>query len=87
LHRVEALLRTPIVDRTGLTGTYDIDLDYVSDPVVWGMPPGSKEAPEPTSPGPSLLAAMEEQLGLKFVRRHELLDVLVIDSVEYPTPD
>ena len=34
-----------------------------------------------------MIAAFEQQLGLTFERRKEVSDVLVIDSVERPTPD
>ena len=37
--------------------------------------------------GLPLIAAYEQQLGLKFERRRETTDVLVIDSVARPTPD
>jgi uncharacterized protein (TIGR03435 family) len=40
-----------------------------------------------TNGGTSLVAAAEDQLGLTFERGREMLDVLVIDSVERPTPD
>jgi uncharacterized protein (TIGR03435 family) len=37
--------------------------------------------------GLPLIAAYEQQLGLKFERRRETTDVLVIDSVARPTPN
>ena len=67
-----------VIDRTGLSGTFDIDLDYVSQ--------RSAGVSEP-SVGVPLVAAFEQQLGLKFERRKEMTDVVVIDSVERPTPD
>jgi uncharacterized protein (TIGR03435 family) len=69
-----------IVDRTGLTGRFDIDLDYVPQSVA--MASG-----QTASTGPMLVTAIQEQLGLKFERREEMLDVLVIDHAEMPTPD
>jgi uncharacterized protein (TIGR03435 family) len=77
-----------VVDRTGLTGTYDLDLTWTPDQ----LPPAAANAvPMPTAPapidpnGPSLFTAMQEQLGLKLesVRGH--VPVLVIDSVALPT--
>jgi uncharacterized protein (TIGR03435 family) len=66
------VLGLEIVDQTGLTGRFDIDLDYVG---------------QSTSTGPALVTAFREQLGLKFEKREEVLDVVVIDHVEPPTPD
>lgn len=60
------------MDKTGLTGYYDILLKW---------------APDETSPdaGPSIFAAVQDALGLKLVAGKEPVDVLVIDHVEKPT--
>lgn len=65
-------LRTPIDDRTGLKGLFDWELHWSRD--------AEKE-------GPSLLVAVEEQLGLKLRSTRAPVSVMVIDSVERPTPD
>jgi uncharacterized protein (TIGR03435 family) len=62
-----------VVDRTGLTGTFDIDLEWSPD--------------QATSDQPSLVGALQEQLGLKLESTKGPVDVLVIDHVERPTPD
>ena len=65
-----------VVDRTGLTGEYQIRL-------VWA--PGSAGAdavPQETSDAPSLFAAVQEQLGLRLESRKGPLDVVVVDSAE-----
>jgi uncharacterized protein (TIGR03435 family) len=70
----------PIVDRTGLTDRFDIDLEFAS-----------RESRERTPDGLGLglpySAAVESQLGLRFDRRQEPIDVLVIELVELPSPD
>ena len=73
----------PIVDRTGLTGTFDIELTF--NPVRPGLP-GRGEIPVPAD-GTSLFTALQEQLGLKLESSRGPLDVIVIESVERPTPD
>ena len=64
-----------VTDRTGLTGRYDFRLEY------------SPAFLEPGGGGPSLFTALTEQLGLTLQAETIPLPVLIIDSVEKPTPD
>ena len=73
-------MREPIVDRTGLTGRYDLDLEFDSE--MDGLGPAPPEAP-----GSSLSTALQEQLGLRLQRQRSPMTVLVVDRVEMPTPD
>ena len=79
-----------IQDKTGLTGRYDFELTF--DPEVLmrmvsqlgiNIPAGSL----PPSNAPSLLTALQEQLGLKLENDKAPGEVLVIDSAELPTAD
>jgi len=63
-----------VLDQTGLTGTYDFTLEFA--------PPEATD-----SPLPSLVTALQEQLGLKLEVTNALVEVLVIDHAEKPTPD
>ncbi len=62
----------PIVDCTGLTGTYDFTLEFSA---VAGPPAG-------LPPAPDLITAVHEQLGLDVVGKKLPFDVLVIESVD-----
>jgi uncharacterized protein (TIGR03435 family) len=77
----------PIVDKTGLSGQFDITLEWNSDvprvPASVSNPPTLTEL-EAT---PGLFTALQEQLGLKLESDTAAMDVLVIDSVSRPTPD
>ena len=75
------LLERVVVDRTGLTGGFDGDADFSPEGLP-GMAPSDtpKEAP-------SLVDALQQQLGLKLESAKGPVDVLVIDSVEHPTED
>lgn len=69
----------PVVDRTGLTGIYDLELKWTPEQL--------SNAPPVESNAPSILTALEEQLGLKLHATTGPVEVLVIDSAERPTPD
>jgi uncharacterized protein (TIGR03435 family) len=68
-------LHSPIIDKTGLTGTYDITLQWAPDQGAAGA----------DSPGPSIFTAVQEQLGLKLNPSKGPVDTLVIDHVQQPT--
>jgi uncharacterized protein (TIGR03435 family) len=75
----------PVVNRTDLTGLFDIDLRYMPDYTPF-IPAGAP--PLPTDPNaPPLFTAVQEQLGLKLETARGPVDVLVIDSVEKPSVD
>jgi uncharacterized protein (TIGR03435 family) len=78
-----------VVDRTGLTGPFDINLTWTPDQMPPPAPP-LPGAPPPASidpNGPSIFTALQEQLGLKLESTKGPVDVVVIDSVEQPTED
>ena len=68
-----------IVDKTGLTGRYDMELKWTPDPTQ-----GSAST---SFDGGSLFTAVQEQLGLKLEAQRAPVDVLVIYSAERPTED
>ena len=76
-------LDRPVADRTGLPGRYDFDLEFAPDESLWG---GLLPRPE-NSDKPGLIRAMQEQLGLNLESARGLVDSIVIDHVERPTPD
>jgi uncharacterized protein (TIGR03435 family) len=74
-------VRTPVVDRTGLTGKYNFFLDigsFVTDEIRRNMP---RDGPPLEAPG-IISQAMQEQLGLKLNSSKAPITVLVIDQVE-----
>ena len=79
--------RRIVVDRTGLAGRYDIDVEF-SPEFRPAPPPGVPDlAPAVTSDGPSLFTAVQEQLGLKLESARGPVEVLVVDRADRPTPD
>jgi uncharacterized protein (TIGR03435 family) len=69
------------VDRTGLTGTYDVDLSWSPAASLSSIPENSPA----DSNGPSIFTAAQEQLGLKLQSQKQPLEVLAIDRIEQPT--
>jgi uncharacterized protein (TIGR03435 family) len=90
-------LGRPVVDQTGLTANYDYTLDYAPDestrmPGMAGMAPppadgggggvgGASSGPSDAS-GPSLMTALQEQLGLKLESKKGPIELLVIDTLD-----
>jgi uncharacterized protein (TIGR03435 family) len=75
----------PVVDKTGLTGNFDIDLTWT--PQVFLKGPFNRERFPAIDPnGPSIFLAVQEQLGLKLEPEDGPAEVLVIDHVDLPTP-
>ena len=80
------VLDRPVVDKTGLEGLYNFKLQWVPDGLSDGPPLASGVGASPPS-GPSLFTAIQEQLGLRLVSTRGPVDVIVIDSVQKPTPN
>lgn len=76
-----------VVDRTGLTGSYQIDLKWTPTPdqLPPGPPPPGVELPPVDPNGPSLFTALQEQLGLRLDSQRGPVDVLVIERIEAPS--
>jgi uncharacterized protein (TIGR03435 family) len=79
--------RQDCVHRTGLKGSFDFVIRWTPDPTMGAAPPGDDEGLKSDSSAPSLLTALQEQLGLKLESTKEPVDVIVIDSAELPTPN
>jgi uncharacterized protein (TIGR03435 family) len=74
----------PVEDRTGLTGNFDLDLDWTPDRPL-PSPPAGAPAPPVDSDGAGLFTALQEQLGLKVESTKNSIELLVVDHAEPPT--
>jgi uncharacterized protein (TIGR03435 family) len=75
-----------IVDRTELKGKFDIRLEYLPDQSASGATAVDQmDGSADIQPGPSLLTAVEQQLGLKLVPVKGTREVIVIDHIEKPS--
>jgi uncharacterized protein (TIGR03435 family) len=69
-----ATIPRPVIDETGLSGTFDFTLDWVPE---FNAPPDAS--------GPNFRESLKEQLGLKLEKQQGPVDILVIDHVEHPS--
>lgn len=73
-----AFLDRPVVDNTGLTGTYQLNLTFTPD-----IPSIRRTEPDPNDI--SIFTAVQEQLGLKLEPQKAQVEILVVDHIENPT--
>ena len=71
----------PVIDKTGLSGTFDVELKYLSEGLAASG--GATELPE----GVPLRDALIQQLGLELRPDRSSIEFLVIESIARPTPD
>jgi uncharacterized protein (TIGR03435 family) len=90
-HLLANHLDRPVQDHTGLTGTYDIDLNWAPDPTIdrvgifsgaAGTTSADAGAGLPAAPVDTIFTAIRDSLGLKLEPRNEPVEMLVIDHVE-----
>jgi uncharacterized protein (TIGR03435 family) len=77
-----------VLDKTGLSGRYDFKLEWSLDALGVSSPVAATGAEVPVAPepsGPSLFAALQEQLGLRLEPQKAPVDTLVIDHVARPS--
>ena len=81
-----------MIDKTGLTSTYDINLEWTPEPGQGGGPGAGPGGPPPLgalppadSTGPTLVTALQEQLGLRLESSKGPVMIIVVDSIAKPT--
>lgn len=75
------ILGRVVVNKTGLTGRYDLRLRWTPDDAPI---PSLNGSPDPNAP-PNLFTAIQEQLGLKLETGKAPVAVLVVDKIEKPS--
>jgi uncharacterized protein (TIGR03435 family) len=83
-------LDRPVVDSTGLTGTYDIVLEFAPESsgmqakmaAIGAMSGPVSDGGSDPGPAPTIFSALPDQLGLKLEARKGPVDSLIVDSVE-----
>jgi uncharacterized protein (TIGR03435 family) len=81
-------LDRPVLDKTRLTGRYDFKLEWSLEALNVSSPTTATDSEAPTASqpnGPSLFAALQEQLGLRLEPQKAPVETLVIDHVARPS--
>ena len=82
---LEMVAGRPVADKTGLPSTYTFKLDWTPDVGERGLPgPAGPDVAPPDPNGPSLFAALQEQLGLRLQAAKGPVESLVIEEAEKP---
>lgn len=71
-----------VVDRTGVAGRFDMKLDFA---ITRPDGAGGRVADLVPETGPSIFAALEEQLGVKLESARGKVEFLVVDAAQMPT--
>jgi uncharacterized protein (TIGR03435 family) len=75
-------LGRPVLDRTGLSGTFDFTLEWMRE--THNSMTSGVDTPSDAS-GPTFLEALKEQLGLKLEAQKGPVDFIVVDHIEHPS--
>ena len=88
-------LSRPVMDQTGLTKNYDFILECAPEPggsigpmggpmgmALPAPPPSDGATPADLDAAPTLLVAVQDQLGLKLEQKKGPVELLVIDRIE-----
>jgi uncharacterized protein (TIGR03435 family) len=73
---ISAVRRELVLDETGIGGVFDVEMTFRPE-----------TSADPADARPAFVTAMQEQLGLKLEPQRRQIEVLVIDSIDRPTPD
>jgi uncharacterized protein (TIGR03435 family) len=85
---LSSLADRPVVDKTGLTGYYDLALSTSALKPPPPLPPVASQPPDAASPpleDESIFTALPEALGLRLEPAKGRVETLVIDHVERPS--
>lgn len=81
------VLGRPVIDKTGITGYFEIHLAFTPDDSAAAQSATADSATPPSGvpDNPGIFQAIQEQLGLRLVSARGPVDVLVIDHIERPS--
>ena len=84
IRKLAFVLDRPVLDKTGVTGEFDVDLRFTGDDATLGLAQSGVRAATDSNL-PNIFAALQEQLGLKLVADKGPVEALVVDHAEKPS--
>ncbi len=82
---VTNILGEEVVDKTGIEGRYDFDLNWAPENRSVATAPDKAATSTALSEGPRLVDVLHDRLGLTVARSVESIEVIVVDHVEQPS--
>jgi uncharacterized protein (TIGR03435 family) len=79
------VLDRPVVDKTGLTGHFDMECTFTPDDSLFNGHSPFPQKPDANNTAPSFYDAFQQDLGLKLSPEKAPVDVIVIDHAEKPS--
>jgi uncharacterized protein (TIGR03435 family) len=79
------LVGRSVIDRTGFTGLFDLQLDFVPDDTTPSLPPPPPNSGISDLTGASIAQALQQQLGLRLQSTKGPVQVIVVDQAEPPS--
>ncbi len=80
--RLSGRVNRTVVDKTSAPGRYTFDLEYALEASPNPPGQGSEDKVTNSGLGPSIFAALQEQVGVRLVSDKSLVDFLIVDEVE-----
>ena len=77
-----AALDRPVIDKTGLTGRYDFDLEWAPDETQFG---GDLQPAPADAAAPPFFTAIQQQLGLRLEPAKGPIQAIVVDAIARPS--
>jgi uncharacterized protein (TIGR03435 family) len=78
--RLIGILDRPVIDKTGFTAPFDLQMEFA-------FQPSRRESPDDPAGAPHISTALKQQLGLRIDSDKAPVEVIVIDSIEKPSPN
>lgn len=82
---LSTLVGRSVVDRTGFSGVFDVELNFVPDDTTPSLPPPPPNSGISDMTGVSIAQALQQQLGLRLQSTKGPVQVIVVDQAEPPS--
>jgi uncharacterized protein (TIGR03435 family) len=85
IRTLSTILGRPVIDQTGFTGLFDLQLDFAPDDTTPSIPPPPPNSGVSDITGVALAQALQQQLGLRLQSSKGPVQMIVVDRAEPPS--